>query len=83
VSSGVEVLVDGSADDDDDVLGPRDRTWIACDLERAALQHALQDFGRTRLLEGHAALPHERDHLGVDVVEGDAQPAVGQADAEG
>ena len=80
---GVEVLVDGSADHDDQVLTRSDRALLRRGRQRAVSQRPRKHLRSSRLEVGHLAGPDGIDRGQVRVVEGDPQPRLSQRQTKG
>jgi hypothetical protein len=75
------VLVDGSADDDDDEPRAGDELRVVVDLQRPADDLAQGRLG-PGLEDGHAAVADLPDGVVVDVVDADVEALLGECDGE-
>ena len=78
----VQMLVDGRADDDGDVLTVRYGLRLSRHREPSGREHALEGLGRVRLLEGHLARPDGVDRRRVPVHGHYREATVGEGDPE-
>ena len=78
-----EELVDRRADDDDELVGPLDHRAVGAELETSRRQDPAQEVLGAGLEERHLARGDPVEGRLVRVVDPDAQPGIGEGEAQG